>query len=289
MAPDRPASPDDAGAPPTRFVAAPDGTRLAWDETGAGPAVLLVHGIGYTRRKWDPQWAPLAGAGFRVLRFDLRGFGESSAPSGPHGMDDFVGDLEAFVDAAGLERFHLVGHSLGGMIGQRYAVRDPERIRSMALVSTTSHNGRRATAFARLMVTFAEHGFDAVWQTPALKADADAILADAFPGGVHLPMLRRGMEAPSLARADAWRACIEFSTKDAIGGLTCPVMVVHGTGDLLIPWRAGELVHQAIPGSEWHVEDGAGHSLPKERAASFNARLLDFLGRAEQGTPSGAG
>jgi 3-oxoadipate enol-lactonase len=277
------ASVDDPVVDGTRFITVPDGTRLAWDEAGSGPAVLLVHGIGYTRRKWDPQHAPLLAAGFRVLRFDLRGFGESSLPEGPHTMDDFVADLGAFVEAAGLGSFHLVGHSLGGMIAQLYAVRNAERLRSLALVSTTSHNGRRATAFARLMVTFAEHGFDTVLHTPSLKAEADAILEEAFPEGVQLSMLRRGMEEPSLARANAWRACIDFSAKDELGTLGCPVMVAHGTGDLLIPWRAGELVHQAIPGSEWLVEGGAGHSLPKERAASFNAGLIDFLQRAKAG------
>jgi pimeloyl-ACP methyl ester carboxylesterase len=242
---------------------------------------LLVHGIGYTRKKWEPQFTALSDAGFHVLRFDLRGFGESETPPGRYVMDDFVGDLEAFVADRGLAHFHLVGHSLGGMIAQRFGVARPDRLRSLVLVSTTSHNGRRATAFARLMVQFAEHGFDKVIEDPALRSEAEATLAEAFPGGVPLAMLRRGMEQPNPARANAWRACVDFSTKDDLGRLGCPVLVAHGTNDAMIPFRAGELVHQAIPGSEWVVETGAGHALPSERAASFNPRLIDFLRRAD--------
>jgi pimeloyl-ACP methyl ester carboxylesterase len=185
------------------------------------------------------------------------------------------------VKATALSVFHLVGHSLGGMIAQRYALENAERVKSLALISTTSHNGRRGTAFARLMVQFAEHGFDAVMNDPALRTRAEGTLREAFPGGVELSMLRPGMEEPNAARANAWRACIDFSTKDDLARLRCPALVAHGTADLLIPFRAGELVKDAIPGSAWHVEEGAGHSLPKQRAESFNGVLVDFLRRAE--------
>jgi 3-oxoadipate enol-lactonase len=261
-------------------IALSDGTRLAWDDAGQGPAVVLVHGIGSSRKKWDPQIDALVDAGFRALRFDLRGCGESVAPEGDHAMPHFLSDLIGFVDALALDSFHLVGHSLGGMIAQRYVIQHPARVRSLVLVSTTSHNGRRATAFARLMVLLSERGFDTVMNDPALRTRAEATLEEAFPGGVALSMLRAGLEKASPSRADAWRACIDFSAKDDLAVVTCPALVAHGTADLLIPFRAGELVHQAIPGSEWLVEEGAGHSLPRERAESFNRVLIDFLKRA---------
>lgn len=278
-----------------------DGARLAWDVSGSGPPVLFVHGIGYTRSKWDPQIDAVVRAGFQAFRYDLRGFGDSTSSAEteevcasaartcevraggvqPAVMDHFLADMIAVVDHVGLERFHLVGHSLGGMIAQRYVTAHPTRVHSLTLVSTTSHNGRRGSAFARLMVELAEHGFDAVMSDPELRERADAILAEAFPAGVALSMLRPGMERPNAARANAWRACIGFSAKDDIARLTCPVLVAHGTADRLIPFRAGELVHLGIPSSKWLVEEGAGHSLPSQRAESFNRALVDFLKRAE--------
>jgi len=265
------------------FVETSDGTRIAWDAVGEGPVVLLVHGIGYTRAKWEPQMGPLVQAGYRVVRFDLRGFGESTTAPGRYDMRHFMGDLLALLDALALEPFHLVGHSLGGMIAQEFVLSHPERVRSLTLVSTTSHNGRRATAFARLMVTFAEHGFDQVLGDATLRGETEGILKEAFPRGVELSMLRRGMEQPSPARANAWRACIGFSTKDRLPGLLHPVLVAHGTGDLLVPFAAGEAVARGIPTSRFLVEDGAGHSLPKERAESFNRALVGFLREAASG------
>jgi pimeloyl-ACP methyl ester carboxylesterase len=87
------------------------------------------------------------------------------------------------------------------------------------------------------------------------------------------------VEKPNPARANAWRACVGFSEKDRLQQIRCPVLVVHGSGDPLIPFRAGELVHEAIAHSEWIEEPGAGHSLPTERAESFNRAVLDFLKR----------
>jgi len=270
----------------TEFFVMRDGTRLAWDAAGAGGTVLFVHGIGYTRKKWDPQIEPIVSAGYRAVRFDLRGFGDSVTPPGKYVMDDFLGDLVSFVDAARLERLHLVGHSLGGMIAERYVLDHPERVESLTLVSTTSHNGRRGSAFARLMVLFAERGFDEVMTDADVKEEAESILEEAFGAAAPLTMLRRGLEEPSAARANAWRACIGFSAKDELGRIRCPALVVHGTADTLIPFKAGELVARAIPGARFVREEGAGHSLPKERADSFNRELMRFLAEASREPPT---
>jgi len=266
----------------TRFFEAPDGTRLAWDEAGSGSPVLLLHGIGSSRRRWDPQFEALSAAGFRVIRLDQRAFGESEGADQRYGMDRFVADVSAFVEHLRLETLHVVGHSLGAMVAQRYAVDHTACLRSLVLASTTSHNGRRATAFAHIMMLLGERGFDAVLADPALRPEAEQALRDAFPGApVPIEMLKVGVEKPNPARANAWRACMEFSTKDRLGELRCPVLVMHGSADPLIPFRAGQLVHEAIAHSEWIAFDGAGHSVPRERADEFNRAVLVFLRRAE--------
>lgn len=259
-----------------------DGTLLTWDELGSGPTVLFVHGIGSSRQRWDPQFEAVSGAGYRCVRFDLRGFGDSEGSEQRFAMETFLGDLLEFSETLAAERFHLVGHSLGGMIAQKFAVEQRARVASLVLASTTSHNGRRATAFAHAMTTLSERGFAAVVNDPALKSEIERVLTEAFPKiAMPLEFLRNSVEEPSLARANAWRACIDFSTKDRLAELSCPVLVLHGTADRLIPFRAGQAIHEAIPHSEWVPESGAGHSLSKERAESFTRALLDFLRRAE--------
>jgi pimeloyl-ACP methyl ester carboxylesterase len=127
------------------------------------------------------------------------------------------------------------------------------------------------------MVLFAERGFDAVMSDEVVRKEAESVLAEAFGAAVPLSMLRRGLEEPSAARANAWRACIDFSAKDELSRIACPALVLHGTADTLIPFKAGELVAEAIRGARFVREEGAGHSLPKERAESFNRELIDFL------------
>src|SRR5688572_51911 len=182
----------------TRSFRAADGTRLAWDERGDGPTVLFVHGIGSSRKRWEPQIEAVALAGYRGVRLDLRGFGESEGADQKFGMPTFLADLLSFTAELGVPRFHLVGHSLGGMIAQSYAVEQPERVLSLVLASTTSHNGRRACAMARLMTLFAERGFDPLMADAALRPEVDRTLAEAFPGGTPpLEMLRVGVEQPN--------------------------------------------------------------------------------------------
>jgi pimeloyl-ACP methyl ester carboxylesterase len=226
----------------------------------------------------------LEAGGFRAIRLDLRGFGESRDAlevASENAMDSLAGDLEALIREHSTGRIHLVGHSLGGMICQRYAVEHPDRLASLVLASTTSHNGRRASAFARAMQLFSEYGFDRVLEDPEHAPEVHAALKEAFLGvEPPLEMLRVGLEQPNPARAFAWRACVDFSMKDRLRELTCPVLVLHGSADPLIPFRAGELVRDAIPNAEWMEESGAGHSLPSERAESFNQSVIDFIRRA---------
>lgn len=271
---------NEVGSIENGVVVRPDGARISWDVRGRGPCVLLVHGLGSNRRTWREQVDVVAQAGFRVAQLDLRGSGASTpAPEGQGwGFDELYGDVQAVVAATMPERFHLVGHSLGGMLCQRLALELGPRVCSLALVSTTSHNGRRATSFARAMVELSTGGFAAVWQSPEARGRIEPILAEAFPGmPLPLELLRRGLEQPDHAQASAWRACEEFSTKDELPNLACPVLVAHGTNDPLIPFVAGQRIHELIPDSEWHVEAGAGHGVPSRRASSFNPVLLRLL------------
>lgn len=261
----------------------PDGSHIAFEALGRGAPVLLVHGLGSDRTRWKAQVPVLTGRGYRAITLDLRGCGESTSGPAVHGMREYVDDVLDCIDRLKLEGFHLVGHSLGGMLSQLIAVELGDRVASLCLVSTTSHNGERASAFAELMVRFSESGFDGVWNDPVRRAEAEPILKAAFPGVADPPveMLRAGLEKPDAGRANAWRACKGFSAKHLLVELSCPVMITHGTSDPLIPFRAGQLIHEAIPGSVFFPEEGAGHSLPSSRAESFNAHLLEHLAAAQ--------
>ena len=110
--------------------------RIAWERHGAGEPLLLVHGLGYARWGWEPVLPGLAER-FDVLLFDNRGIGESDAPPGPYTVAELAGDAVAVLDEAGVERAHVVGTSLGGMVAQELALAHPGRVDRLVLACTT--------------------------------------------------------------------------------------------------------------------------------------------------------
>ena len=112
------------------------GVRIAWERHGEGPPLLLIHGLGYARWGWEPVLPELAER-FDVILFDNRGIGESDAPPGPYTVAEMAGDAVRVLDEAGVERAHVVGTSLGGMIAQELALSHPERVDRLVLACTT--------------------------------------------------------------------------------------------------------------------------------------------------------
>ncbi len=137
-----------------------NGTTLHWELAGTrGSVVVLTHGLGSDLDFWNPHVDALA-AHHRVLRWDLRGAGRSGRPPGPYDVGLFARDLAALLDAHGVEAAHLVGHSGGGVVAQRFALDHPARTRSLVLASTSSEVGERATlAWQRLADRIERGGF----------------------------------------------------------------------------------------------------------------------------------
>lgn len=268
----------------TEFVAAPDGVRLAYDERGSGEPVLLVHGLGLSRKRWRSQVRALDGAGYRAVRVDLRGFGDSDEARDAYTMNTLVADLGALVDALALAPVHLVGHSLGGMICQRYTLEHPDAVRSLVLASSTSHQGRRSAILAEVLVRMSRMGFDAFIADAETRAFGERTLEEVFPDGAPpLEYFRmRDLEQPNPSHAFAWATTADFSTKDRLHEIGCPVLVLHGRTDPLIPSKVGTWLHEGLPGSRFVLLDG-GHSIQVEAAEALNEALLSFLADVRSG------
>jgi pimeloyl-ACP methyl ester carboxylesterase len=252
------------------------GETIYYEVTGTddAPAVVLTHGAGGSHAAWFQQVPALADAGYRVVTWDSRGFGRSTFATGTLGTDAAVADLVAVLDAAGIERAHLVGQSMGGWWVSAFALAHPHRLRSLTLSNTVA--GLWTDELVEHFAHFA----------------AGAAAPDDSRLGVHSAL------GPSLVRRDPARAFlyqqlntfhdppmglvahaltgsrIEHAALDAVG---IPILVITGTDDALFPAplvtdSASRLAHATI------VEIGdAGHSPYFERPDEYNAALLRFL------------
>ena len=270
--------------------------ELHYEDLGdlADPPILLIMGVGAQLPMWpDGFCARLLENGYRVIRFDHRDTGLSTKMRGlraegsvyprvlrylvgrsspvPYTLVDLAEDVKGLLDHLGIERAHVVGASMGGMIAQVLAGRHPDRVRSLGLIMTSS--GRPMSSVPKWRVI--RLAFDA----PARDAPAEAKLASEvrnisiFNGPNFLPPvedLRRRVEELT-ARSDYPQGMLrQFDAILGTGslmrytrGITAPTVVIHGSEDPMVRPRNGRNVARAIAGARYVVVDGMGHDLPK--------------------------
>ena len=252
----------------------PDVT-LHYDLRGTGAhLVVLTHGLGSDLEYWTPHLDALA-AHHRVLRWDLRGAGGSGKPGGPYDVALFARDLAALLDHLGEPAAHLVGHSGGGVVSQRFALDFPERTRSLVLVSTSSEVGERAArAWSRLADMVERDGFG-----PAREPDVRAF-GPTFAAG-HPEVVRELAQRTRLgdpcAYAATTRAFGSYGWTADLGRVRAPALILQGLDDALTPPGGSVILSRGIRRSRLVMVPGAGHNLPIEMPALFVTAVLAFL------------
>jgi pimeloyl-ACP methyl ester carboxylesterase len=251
------------------------GTSLRYEVEGAGAhAVVLTHGLGSDLDFWSAQVEPLA-ARYRVLRWDLRGAGGSGKPPGPYDTTLFARDLAALLDHVGVTEAHLVGHSGGGVVSQRFALDFPARVRSLVLVSTSSEVGEQATrAWQRLADLVEQRGFG-----PPGAAEARGFsptFAAAHPD-VVAEVARRTRAGDPAAYAAAARAFASYGWTDDLARVGVPTLILQGLDDALTPPGGSVIMSRRLPRSRLIMVSGAGHNLPLEMPILFGAVVQAFL------------
>lgn len=253
-----------------------NGTRLYYEEAGAGDPVVLIHGFTLDTRMWDDQFAPLARR-FRAIRYDMRGFGRSAVP----GADSYThhDDLCALLDHLGVEQAHLVGLSKGGAVALDLALANPQRVRSLALIDTV------IGGFPWSPETTARDGL--VWQ----RAHAGGISAAKESWRAHplfAPAFRRPEVAARLGQIideySGWHFVnashehgLEPPAAQRLKELTVPVLAIVGEHDTPDFRAVTELICRELPQARRLVVPGAGHMANMEAPAQVTEALLTFL------------
>jgi len=246
--------------------------RYALAGPEGAPVVVLSHSLGADLSMWDPQGPALEGA-FRVLRYDLRGHGQTTVTPGPCTIAALGGDVLRLLDALDLERVHFCGLSIGGLIGMWLGVHAPERIATLVLSNTAPRIGTAETWNARIEKVRSE-GMVAIapavverWFTPEFRERSPEVVASAL----------RTLAATSPEGYVASCAAVrDADERGEIGRVRAPTLVLAGSRDPAITPADGRLLAERIAGAQY-VELPASHLSNLEAPERFNAELARFL------------
>jgi 3-oxoadipate enol-lactonase len=238
--------------------------------------VLLAHAIGCDHRMWDALAAALAPR-HRVIRIDARGHGRSPVPPRPYTLAAMADDARSVLDRLGIERTHWVGLSMGGMVGQAFALAHGDRLGKLVLANTTSSYGPEGPAMwtARRKLV-AEGGMEAI---------LDMVSARYFSGAFreqHPDIVATVMERFARTPAEGYLGCCdaiaELEFTQALSRIRAPTLVVAGEVDTGTPVAMSRAMAERIPGARLAIIAGAAHLSAVEKPAEFAALVGDFLG-----------
>jgi pimeloyl-ACP methyl ester carboxylesterase len=265
--------------------------NICYEIHGDGEPVILVHGFGGKKESWIAQTEPLARY-FKVVRFDNRGAGKSDRPDGPYTMDVFADDINELLDFLEIEKSHIIGWSLGGMIVQNFILKYPQRVNKMVLINTNygtpDESGAEAYKNMRLQ------GLKAVQEDP-VKAFWQGIRTD-----YHIKFRKQLEAEPSKKWYGLWsvddliqesitdpptekdviaqgKAIGTHHTFDRLHEIKNETLLITSSHDRITPQSVMVEMHEKIPNSTLKTIDKAGHASPRSRAPEINQIIIEFL------------
>jgi len=251
------------------------GIDIHYSVEGEGPVVTLSQSLGCNLSMWDDQARALKGR-YRVLRFDTRGHGQTSAPPGPYTLEQLAEDVHGLLIGLGIAETHFVGLSMGGMIGQLFALKYPEMVRSLVLCDTTSRFPADVwPVWEERIRTVTAKGMEGVVE-PTLQRWLTAPFRERRPDVVTRvrTMLRT---TPPQGYIGCCHAIPKIDVTDRLGAIRCPALVIVGEEDPGTPVEMARAIHAALSSAELVILRSASHLSNMEQPEGFNRVLLSFL------------
>lgn len=249
---------------------------LAWKVRGRGAPIVFLHGVGGGAESFDAQLAWF-GASHRALAWDMPGYGASDPLPEP-GFEAWAEALAAGLDALGIDRCILVGHSIGGMIAQTFIARRPERVTHLVLSATSAAFGNPDGAFQRDFVRTRLGPLDAGRTMAELAAAfVPGLVGSRAPAeALRAATATMARVAPATYRA-AMEALVRFDTRAHLGRIRAPTLLIAGAEDRAAPPQVMERMAQRISGARFVCLEGTGHLGNLEQPDAFNACIAAFL------------
>ncbi len=242
---------------------------------GAGPPLVLVHGIGAARDAWRFM-VPALKKHFTVISYDLRGHGASPMPDGDFGIEELVADLERVRERSSFEQINIAGHSLGGQIGPAYAREHPDRVLKLGLLSTAAFRTDDDSAKVWGVVKAMEQkGIPQVLETLTARWFTDEFIA-ANPDLVER-RLKQVIDTNPDVFMNVFRIYAGVEMGPWLNEITAPSLVLTGENDGGCNPRLNKLIHEALPNSQLVVLAHVKHSILVEAADDVSGHLIRFM------------
>jgi 3-oxoadipate enol-lactonase len=251
------------------------GIDIQYELSGSGPWLTLSHAIAANLGMWDAQLA-LLNKHFTVLRYDIRGHGQTQATEGPYTLEQLAEDIHGLLKHLGVVRTHWLGLSLGGMIGQVLAIRHPEIMDHVVIADSTGKAApNAATTWGERATLARTQGMGALVQ-PTLSRWFTEPYREKNPD--VMAHIGHGIESTSV---DGFAGCCAavsvINTHDGLQHLRTPGLVIVGEQDMATPPAMSEQIHQHWPQSRYLVLKDAAHLSNIEQAVAFNDALARFI------------
>ena len=251
-----------------------NGTEIWTERRGQGPDVLLIAGLGDPAEAWQPQLDGLSDR-YLLTAFDNRGVGRTPLPEGRLSASMMADDAAALLRTLEIPSAHVAGYSMGSAIAQELALRHPELVRSLVLVSTYA----RPDALFRSQLNF--------WRWLAEVAPSERAFFEGFFTWVYTPrahadgtvdqLVEEALAFPHKQSVEAFQAqvdvCLAHDTVDRLAEIAAPTLVLSSELDIILPPRIGRSVAAAIPNARFDVMAGEAHQPFQEVPEEFNARV----------------
>ena len=268
-------------APALKTIDVGGGAQISYREAGSGTPVVILHGLGGRSESWVPQYDGLSDR-YRIIGWDAPGYNESGEmPQDEPLIPDYVNMVKRFTDALGLDKFHLVGHSVGTVLSAGFHQAHGDQLSSLTLAEAVIGSGglskdKQDAAIAARTKDFETLGVAEVARTKtpnSLSPSADpAVIQQAVDFAANAKVPGHLKLAAALIRVNIF---------DHVAPLSCPGMIIAGSDDRSAPPEFVKQIADAYPGITHHTIDGIGHQIAFEKPEMFVGLLRDHLDAAE--------
>jgi len=251
------------------------------------PPLVLIGGWASYRWIWFRQVLALKEK-YRCIVFDNRGAGKSSKPDIPYSMEMFAADTVGLLDALEIQKAHVLGISMGGLIAQQVAISYPEKVRSLILVATHFGGPNIVPMYDRNLALLSAIPTETISKEQAREMRYRATFSEEFLSENRdvldkIDVWAEKHPTPLFAQIHQATAVGDFDGEDDVKNIAAPTLIIHGDNDKAVPVENGKLLDSSIPHSRLSLIEGASHFSIIERYEEFNKTVLEFIDEMERG------